>query len=180
MQRTEKAQAIERIKERFTSMSSAVFVDYTGMTVEEVSGLRDALRKKGVEYRVIKNKLVQCALKDTPFVDALGKVALKGMTAVAWSFEEPSAAARVLKEYRRDNEKLKIKAGLLDGQVLNSAAVENQLATLPSKDEVRAMFLATLMAPAQSLVRVLAAPAREFVGVLAAKQRKNENGNEGG
>jgi len=98
------------------------------------------------------------------------------MTAVAWSFEEPSAAARVLKEYRKENEKLKIKAGLLDGQVLDSSAVENQLASLPSKDEARAMLLATMLAPAQNFVMLLAAPGREFVGVLAAKQRKDEGG----
>jgi large subunit ribosomal protein L10 len=174
MLRNEKAEAIDRIKERFSKMSSAVFVDYTGLTVAEVSKLRDDLRAKGVEYRVLKNKLVQHALKGTPYVETLGKMALRGMTAVAWSFEEPSAAARVLKEYRKENEKLKIKAGLLDGQVLDSSAVENQLASLPSKDEARAMLLATLLAPAQHFVMLLAAPAREFVGVLAAKQRKDE------
>jgi large subunit ribosomal protein L10 len=176
MLKSEKAQAIDSIKERFSTMSSAVFVDYTGMTVEEVSKLRDELRAKGVEYRVLKNKLVQQALKGTAFVDTLGKVALRGMTAVAWSFEEPSAAARVLKEYRKGNEKLKIKAGLMDGQVLDSAAVEGQLASLPSKDEARAMLLATMLAPAQNFVMLLAAPGREFVGVLAAKQRKDEGG----
>jgi large subunit ribosomal protein L10 len=180
MLRSEKALAIDRIKERFSKMSSAVFVDYAGLTVEEVTKLRDELRKKGVEYRVLKNKLVQCALKGTAYVDSLGKVALKGMTAVAWSFDSPSAAARVLKEYRRENEKLKIKAGLLDGQVLDSVAVENQLASLPNKDEARSMLLATMLAPAQHFVMLLAAPGREFVGVLAAKQRKDENQNEAG
>jgi large subunit ribosomal protein L10 len=176
MLKSEKAQAIDSIKERFSKMSSAVFVDYAGMTVEEITKLRDDLRAKGVEYRVLKNKLVQHALKGTNFVDTLGKMALRGMTAVAWSFEEPSAAARVLKEYRKGNEKLKIKAGLMDGQVLDPAAVENQLASLPSKDEARAMLLATMLAPAQNFVMLLAAPAREFVGVLAAKQRKDEGG----
>jgi large subunit ribosomal protein L10 len=174
MLRNEKAEAIDRIKERFSKSSSTVFVDYTGLTVAEVSKLRDDLRARGVEYRVLKNKLVQHALKGTAYVETLGKVALKGMTAVAWSFEEPSAAARVLKEYRKENEKLKIKAGLLEGQVLDPNAVENQLASLPNKDEARAMLLATLLAPAQSFVRILAAPSREFVGVLAAKQRKDE------
>jgi large subunit ribosomal protein L10 len=174
MLRTQKAESVDRIKDRFSKMSSAVFVDYTGMTVEEITKLRDELRKKGVEYRVLKNKLVQLALKGSPFVETLGKLALKGMTAVAWSFEEPSAAARVLKEFRRENEKLKIKAGLLDGQVLDSSAVENQLASLPNKDEARAMLLATMLAPAQNFVMLLAAPGREFVGVLAAKQRKDE------
>lgn len=174
MLRTEKVEAVDRIKERFSKMSSAVFVDYAGLTVAEVSKLRDELREKGVEYRVLKNKLVQYALKGTPYVETLGKLALRGMTAVAWSFEEPSAAARVLRDYRKQNDKLKIKAGLLDGQVLDSTAVENQLATLPSKDEARAMLLATMLAPAQHFVMLLAAPGREFVGVLAAKQRKDE------
>jgi large subunit ribosomal protein L10 len=176
MLRTEKSEAIDRIKERFSKMSSAVFVDYAGLTVAEVTKLRDDLRSKGVEYRVLKNKLVQHALKGTAFVESLAKIALKGMTAVAFSFEEPSAAARVLKEYRRENEKLKIKAGLLEGQVLDSGAVENQLASLPNKDEARAMLLATMLAPAQNFVMLLAAPGREFVGVLAAKQRKDEGG----
>jgi large subunit ribosomal protein L10 len=82
----------------------------------------------------------------------------------------------VVKDFCKDNEKLKIKAGVLEGQVLNSSAVSNQLATLPSKDEARSMLLATFMAPAQHFVMLLNAPARELVGVLAAKQRKEEGG----
>ncbi len=172
MLRSEKARQIDDIRERFSRMTSAVFVNYAGMTVEEVSKLRDTFREKGVEYRVVKNTLVRKALGDQPYVDGL-TTALTGMTAVAWSFEEPSAAARVLKDFKKENEKIKIKAGLLDGQVLDAQAVENQLAALPSKDEARSMLLATFMAPAQNLVMLLNAPARELVGVLAAKQRKD-------
>ena len=95
------------------------------------------------------------------------------MTGVAWSFEEPSAAARAVKEFMKENEKLKIKAGLLEGQVLGPKAVAEQLATLPNKDEARSMLLATFMAPMQTFVRLLAAPATQFAGVLAAKQRKD-------
>ena len=175
MERTQKAEQIADIKQRFDRMSSAVFLDFTGMTVEEVSKLRVKLREKGVEYKVVKNTLVQKALSDKPWVSGLDSV-LAGMTGVAWSFEEPSAAARVVKEFKKENEKLKIKAGLLEGQVLNGAAVEDQLASLPNKDEARAMLLATLMAPAQRFVMLLNAPARNFVGVLAAKERKEGGG----
>jgi large subunit ribosomal protein L10 len=115
---------------------------------------------------------VEKALSAVANVGKLGD-ALRGMTGIAWSFEEPSAAARLLKDAGRENEKLKIKAGVLDGEVLSARAVEEQLATLPSKDEMRARFLATLMAPAQRFVMLLNAPARELVGVLAAKQRKD-------
>jgi large subunit ribosomal protein L10 len=172
MDRAQKTEQVKDIRSRFDRMSSAVFLDFTGMTVEEVTKLRDAFRSKGVEYKVVKNTLVTKALADQKYVDKL-EPALRGMTGIAWSFEEPSMAARLLRDISKENEKLKIKAGLLDGEVLSAKAVEDQLATLPSKDEMRARFLATLNAPAQRFVMLLNAPAREFVGVLAAKQRKD-------
>jgi large subunit ribosomal protein L10 len=172
MDRAQKTEQVKDIRSRFDRMTSAVFLDFTGMTVEEVTKLRDVFRAKGVEYKVVKNTLVEKALADQKYVGDLGTV-LRGMTGIAWSFEEPSMAARVLKDLGKENEKLKIKAGLLDGQVLSAKAVEEQLATLPSKDEMRARFLATLNAPAQRFVMLMNAPAREFVGVLAAKQRKD-------
>lgn len=175
MLRTEKAEGIEGLRALFGRMTSSVFVDYTGMTVAEVSRLRDLFRERGVEYHVVKNTLVKQALHDVPWADRLGD-SLRGMTGIAWSFEEPSAAAKVLKDYVKENEKLKIKAGVLDGQVLDSKAVETQLATLPGKDEMRAMLLATMMAPAQTFVRLLNAPLQQMAGVLAAKQRKMEGG----
>lgn len=173
MDKSQKATAIADIKARFDRMSSAVFIDFTGMTVEEVTKLRDTFRKQGIEYKVVKNTLVHQALSDKPWANKLDDV-LVGMTGVAWSFEEPSAAARILKEFVKSNEKLKIKAGLLEGSVLAPKAVEDQLASLPNKDEARAMLLATLNAPAQTFVRLLNAPAQNLAGVLAAKQRKDE------
>ncbi|HEY8946687.1 MAG TPA: 50S ribosomal protein L10 [Polyangiaceae bacterium] len=171
MLKSDKAAQVAELKDRFERMSSAVFVDFTGMTVAEVTKLRNTFRAKGIEYKVVKNTLVQQALTDKPWVKRLDDV-LVGMTGVAWSFEEPSAAARVLKDFVKENEKLKIKAGVLEGQVLGAKAVEDQLATLPNKDEARAMLLATMLAPAQTFVRLLNAPAQNFAGVLAAKQRK--------
>ena len=173
MLRTEKAEAVEAIKEIFSKMSSAVFVNYAGMTVSEVSDLRNQFREKGVQYQVLKNTLIKLAMDGESYAGEL-KGALKGMTAVAFSFEEPSAAARIIKAYRKDNEKLVIKAGLMDGAVMDEKGVEHQLATLPSKDEARSMLLATFMAPAQTMVRLLTVPLRDMVGVLDAKRRKDE------
>jgi len=170
----EKQQAVEVLRGRFSRMSSAVFVNFVGMKVSEIDRLRTTFRAKGIEYRVVKNTLVKKALANEPWVGGLD-LALKGMTGIAWSFEEPSAAARILKEAIREAQKPVIKAGILEGSILDARAVENQLATLPSKDEARSMLLATFMAPAQHLVMVLNAPGRNFVGVLAAKQRKAES-----
>lgn len=172
MVRPEKQEAVTQLRDRFARMSSAVFLDFAGMNVADVSNFRAKLRERGVEYKVVKNTLVRQALADQKWVGNLD-VALRGMTGIAWSFEEPSAAARVVKEYAKENEKLRVKAGVLDGQVLDAKAVENQLATLPSKDEARAQLLATMNAPAQNLLRLLNAPAQNFALLLAAKQRKD-------
>jgi large subunit ribosomal protein L10 len=169
MLRQEKVQVVEEVRERFDRMSSVVFVDYKGMTVAAASKLRAACRAKGIDYRVVKNTLLLRALGEQPYSATLKKK-LKGMTAVVWSYEEPSAAARLLKDYIKENEKPVLKAGLLEGQILDAKAVETQLATLPSKDEARAMLLATMMAPAQQFVMLINAPASSFVRVLNAKK----------
>jgi large subunit ribosomal protein L10 len=171
MLKSEKVVQIDDIKARFAKMTSAVFIDFQGMTVEEVTKLRDDLRAKGVDYRVVKNKLVRHALKGAPWLGSL-EPALKGMTGVAWSYEEPSAAAKVLKDFVKDNEKLKIKAGLLEGQVLDGKAVQDQLATMPGKNEARAMLLATFNAPAQRMVMLLNTPGGNLVRALQAKAQK--------
>jgi len=171
MLKSEKVEQIEDIKGRFAKMTSAVFVDFQGMTVEEVTKLRDDLRAKGVDYKVVKNKLVRHALAGAPWLGGL-ESALKGMTGIAWSYEEPSAAAKVLKDFVKDNEKLKIKAGVLEGQVLDGKAVQDQLATMPGKNEARAMLPATLQAPAQRLLMLLNNPGGNFVRALQAKAQK--------
>jgi large subunit ribosomal protein L10 len=172
MLRATKDTQIGEIRSRFDKMTAAVFLDFKGMTVEHVTKLRAEFRKAGVEYKVVKNTLVMHALKDGPFKGKLDDV-LVGMTGIAWTYEDPSAAAKVVKAFRKDpaGEKLQIKAGLIEGSVLDAKAVEDQLAVMPGKDELRAQLLATLQAPLQNFVGLLAAPAQNFVYVLSAKQR---------
>ncbi len=117
MIRTEKEAAVASIRDGFAQMSSAVFVNYAGLTVAQVEDLRAKFRERGVKYQVLKNTLIRKALAEESFVDDLTEKALKGMTGVALSYEEPSAAARILKEFVKSNDKLKIKAGLMDGAV---------------------------------------------------------------
>ncbi len=169
MQRTEKQAAIDFIKQRFDRMVSAVFVDYQGLDVASVTELRDELRKADVEYKVVKNTLARLAIKDESWASSL-EPTLVGMTAIAWSYEEPGAAAKVFKAFQKTNEKLKIKGGLIDGKVIDGDTVVNQLATMPGRDELRAMLLATLQAPSQQFLRLLQAPSQNFVYLLKAKQ----------
>jgi len=173
MDRATKDVQIGEIRARFDKMTAAVFLDFKGMTVEHVTTLRAEFRKAGVEYKVVKNTLVKHALKDAPFKQKLDDV-LVGMTGIAWSYEDPAAAAKVVKAFKKSpaGEKLQIKAGLIEGSVLDAKGVEDQLATMPGKNELRAMLLATLQAPLQQFVALLAAPAQNFVYLLAAKERK--------
>ena len=177
MLRAQKDAQIGEIRARFSKMTAAVFLDFKGMTVEHVTKLRAEFRKAGVEYKVVKNTLVEHALKDAPYTGKLGKV-LAGMTGIAWSYEDPSAAAKVIKAFKKDpaGEKLEVKAGLIDGSILDASSVADQLATMPGKDELRARFLATLQAPLQQLLALLAAPSQNFVYLLSAKERQADPG----
>jgi large subunit ribosomal protein L10 len=174
MEREAKTTQIGEIRARFDKSTAAVFLDYKGMTVEAATKLRVEFRKAGVEYKVCKNTLVKQALKGEKFADKLSP-ALAGMTGIAWSYEDPSAAAKVVKAFRKETigEKLQIKAGLIDGSVLNPQAVEDQLATMPGKNELRATLLATFQAPLQQFVALLQAPSQNLVYLLAAKEKKS-------
>ncbi|WP_437677459.1 50S ribosomal protein L10 [Sorangium sp. So ce131] len=169
MERSQKEVVVGSVRQKFERMSSAVFVDFKGLNVEAVTKLRDEFRKSGVEYRVVKNTLVRHAIKEHPWAANLAKN-LTGMTGVAWSYEDPSAAAKVVKAFRKDNQKLQIKAGLIEGQILSGDAVESQLASMPGKDELRATLLATLQAPLQQFVQQLNAPLQNFAYLLKAKE----------
>lgn len=177
MNRTEKTELINGLKDRFSRMSSAVFVTFEGMNVASVTKLRNEFRKSGVDYHVVKNTLAKQALGESPAAAQLGKT-LTGMTGIAWSYEDPSAAAKVVTAFKKDNDKLKIKAGLIEGQVIDAQGVEDQLAKMPGKNELRAMLLATLQAPAQNFVVQLNAPLQNLAYLLAAKRRQ-DGGGEG-
>jgi large subunit ribosomal protein L10 len=175
MNRTEKTELIGGLKDRFSRMTSAVFVSFEGMNVAAVTKLRDEFRKNGVDYHVVKNTLVKQALGDG--AQQLGKT-LTGMTGIAWSYEDPSAAAKVVTAFKKDNAKLTIKAGLIDGKVIDARGVEDQLSKMPGKNELRGMLLATLQAPAQQFVAQLNAPLQNLAYLLAAKERQDGGGGE--
>ncbi len=172
-----KSALIVDLKSKFEKATSTVLLDYKGMNVEQLTKLRASFRKAGVEYKVIKNTLAKQALKESAYNGKLDDV-LVGMTGIAWSYEDPSAAAKVVKSFKQTEveagAKLQVKAGLIDGSVLDTSAVENQLASMPGKDELRASLLATLQAPLQQFVMLLNAPAQNLVYLLAAKEREGD------
>jgi len=172
-----KQEEVAMIRDKFSKATTAVFLDFRGVNVEQLTSLRAEFRKVGVEYRVVKNTLVKIALKGTAYDNKDVAAQLKGQTGIAWSFEDPSAAAKVIKTFRAVNDangKLAVKCGVVDAKVMPGAQVESVLATMPGKNELRAMLLATLQAPAQNLVRLLQAPGQNLTYLLDAHKRKQE------
>ena len=113
---------MEDIKTKFETCKSAVLIDYRGLTVEEVTNLRNKFREAGVEYRVLKNTMIRRA------VDALGmeglEPVLEGPTAVAFGMEDAVAPAKIISDFIKETEKTEIKAGVLEGKVVDVAAVK--------------------------------------------------------
>jgi large subunit ribosomal protein L10 len=176
--KTSKEEAIAQIRDRFSRASSAVLLNFRGLSVARATDLRNEFRKVGVDFKVVKNSLVKLAIKDTKLDTEEFRKALIGETAIAWTYEDPSLAAKVVKEARKDDivaQKLTVKAGVLENQVLVAERVENELATMPGKDELRAMLLATFMAPAQKLVMQLMAPGQNLAFALDARKRQLED-----
>jgi large subunit ribosomal protein L10 len=122
---------------------------------------------------------VKQALKGTKLLDVLSPH-LKGMTAFAWSYEDPSAAAKVVKNFLKTNEgKVGVRGGYIDGSLLDAKGVTESLATMPGKDELRATLLATMQAPLAQFVRLIAAPSQNFAYLLDAKHRQMGGSSEG-
>jgi large subunit ribosomal protein L10 len=180
MTREEKVAKAAEVRERIDRASAMVFVDFGGVPVELITDLRNRFREAGVEYQVVKNNVVRKALQGHPLAESAAlNTYLKGMTGIAWTYEDPSAAAKIIRAFRKEGdayEKLEVKCGVIDNEVLDAAQVENTLANLPGKNEVRAMLLAQLLAPAESLVRQLNAPGQNLVYAFDAYDRKHSEG----
>ena len=168
MDKQTKIDSVAEITESLAKAQSLIVADYRGLKVSEVNEIRAEIRKNDCFYRVLKNTLVKRAITGTP-MEGLSDV-LSGPTVIAYSFEDPVQPAKIIDKFEDTFEKLEVKGGYLDGQVLDAAGVKN-LARMKGKDELRADFLAQLQAPAQSFVRLMAAAPTNFLYLLQAKGR---------
>ena len=144
-----KKQIVAEMIEKLKTAQAGVLVDYCGLTVEEDTDLRNKLRAAGV-----KNTLTRFAAKEVGF-DELDAV-LNGPTSLAVSYDDPVAPAKVIADFAKDNEKLEIKSGFLDGKVISLDEI-NQLAKTPSKDVLIAKIMGSLNSPISALARTLQA-----------------------
>jgi large subunit ribosomal protein L10 len=144
---------------------SVVAAEYRGLTVSQMTELRAKARKQGVYMRVVKNTLARKALAGTSFETVGPK--LKGPLVLAFSKDDPGAAARVVKDFARAHEKLVATLVSLGGQVLPGGDLE-KVASLPTREQALSMLLGVLKAPVQKLAGTLAAPASKLARTVAA------------
>lgn len=147
-----KKEVVAGLVDEFKQAQSIVFTDYRGLTVQQDTAMRAALRKAGVSYQVVKNTLSGRALKSIG-VNGLDEM-LKGPTAIAYSSQDVVSAAKIVKEYADKYEKLSIKGGVLEGKVISANDV-NQLAQIPSKDVLYGQLVFGLISPIAKLAIIL-------------------------
>ncbi len=146
---------------------SVVAAEYRGLTVTQITGLRAKARESGVYLRVVKNTLARRAVAGTPYECIAGK--LKGPLILAFSKDDPGAAARIVKEFAKGNDKLVPTLVSLGGQVFPGSDID-RVASLPTRDQALSMLLGVMQAPISKFVRTLAEPAAMLVRTVAAVQ----------
>lgn len=166
-----KQQVVSEIKDAIQNSKSVSIVEYRGLTVSEISDLRNKYRAEGVSYKVFKNTMVSIALQELGYEGF--EEYLSGPNGFVFSNDDMVAGPRVSADFAKENEKLVIKAGLLDGKVLNPDEVK-ALAKLPSREVLVAQVLGTLNAPIAGLANVLQGTIRKAVYALNAVKEKQE------
>jgi len=172
MTRADKVREISQISERFAKAKAAFLVDFKGLSVEEVTILRKKLHPVDSEMRVVRNTLARRALMDHPETESALKDQFVGTNAVVFAYDDISAPAKLLSDFSKEAEELQVKSGVMDGQALDEERIK-YLATLPSKEQLRAQFLGLLQAPMGQLVRTLEAVPGGFARLLNAYKDKN-------
>lgn len=166
-----KSQNVEEIKEKISKAQSVVVVDYRGLNVEQLTELRSRYRKAGVEYKVYKNTMMRFAFKDSGLEEF--NEFLKGPSAIAFGYDDPVQAAKITSDFAKENNKLEIKAGIVDGKVIDVNGVKD-LADLPPREVLIAQVLGGFNAPIQGFANVLQGTIRSLAIVLNAIAEKQE------
>ena len=162
----EKVAEVQALKDRLRGAKTVVLTEYRGLTVHQLSELRKQLRAVSAQYKVVKNRLARLAVSASE-LEALTSH-LSGPTGLIVSREDPVAVAKALATFTKTNQALAVKAGYVDGQLLEPAGLK-VLADLPSREALRSQLVGMLQGPLAQLVGLLTAPQRELVYVLSQR-----------
>ena len=168
LNRSEKAGVVEDIGAQIADAQSIIVAEYRGLGVGAITALRKQARNSGVHLRVLKNTLARRAVAGTPFEGLASHLVGPLMYGIS---KDPVAAAKVLNDFAKGNDKLVLKAGAMPNFVMDAAGVK-ALATMPSRDELLAKLLGTMQAPIAQFVRTLNEVPGKFVRTLAALEKQ--------
>lgn len=160
---------VAELSEKIKKAQAFVLADYRGINVQDDTQMRNDLRKANVEYKVVKNTLTKFAAEENGLNDLLPH--LEGPTAIAISYTDPIAPAKILNEYSKKNDKIKLKAGYVEGKVIDIEGIKS-LANIPSREELIAKMLGSFNAPISGFVNVLNGNIRGLVVALNAIAEK--------
>lgn len=164
---------VKSLCERFSKAKAVVLTDFRGLDTSAMNELRGQLREASIEYRVVKNTLMSRASEGTDM--ALLKDYFIGPCAVALTYNDPIGPARVLTKFREEHAALEVKAGIVEGKVVDPEGVK-QLSRLPSREGLLSQLLSVFNGPVRSLLTVLNGVPRSFLGVLHAIEGQKESG----
>ena len=168
----DKQQIVSEVNQAASSALSAVLADYRGVSVEDMTALRKNARENKVYLRVVRNTLLKRAVADTEF-ECIQEV-LVGPTILAFSQEDPGAAARVLKDFAKENDDFEIKALSVGGQLMDASQID-VLAKLPTLDQARSMLMSVMLAPVTKLARTMnEVPSKLTRAVAAVRDQKQD------
>lgn len=173
MNRDIKQQFIDEMRERFEAAPFVVLTDFKGSTVKEMDAFRRACEANGLHFQVVKNTLCKRALAGTDKEPLAAH--FRGNIGVFFSGDDPVGAAKLLQEQLKNNEKLVVKAGYFDGDVLDKAGVSG-VSTLPSREELLVTLLRTIQEGPRQILGVIRAPARDLLYLLSNYASKLEEG----
>jgi large subunit ribosomal protein L10 len=171
--KAEKVEAVAELHEKFARAVSAVLADFRGLTVQEITDLRQQLREASLELAVVKNTLARLAVQDTDF-ERLSPY-LKGPTSITFSYRDTVAPAKVLSAYVKKQPKLAVRAGLFEGEIVPAEKIA-EIADLPPRDVILALALAVMQGPLAGLVGTLQGVLSTFIGTLQAIHDKKAQG----
>jgi large subunit ribosomal protein L10 len=171
LNRSEKAVVIEEVVAKIASAKSIVLAQYRGLEVGHITGLRKEARKSGVYLRVLKNSLARRAVADSPFAGLADQMVGPLIYGIS---DDPVAAAKVISDFAKTNDKLVVMGGSLPNSAFDAAGVK-ALATMPSRDELLSKLLGTMQAPIAQFVRTLNEVPTKFVRALAAVRDQKES-----
>ena len=165
MPNAKKIELVESLSEKIKSSSALYFTKYTGMNVEQAAKLRKSFTDNSVEFLVSKNTLIKIATEQAGLDRNLFNEFLSGQIAIAYANNDPTAPARVIKDFSKDNKCLEVVGLFFDGQ-LYSPEKYKEIANLPSKEELLTKFMVALNYPMKSVLYSLKATMNNFVNVL--------------